>query len=57
MLTITPHNPKTRWVALDNNDKIISEGETPVIVSEDARKKTNDFSIMFIPTAGNTYIF
>ena len=57
MLAITPKNPKTKWVALDSNDKIISEGETPVIVANDARKLTDDFSIMFIPTPGHTYIY
>lgn len=57
MVAIMPKNPKTKWVALGANDEIISEGDTPVMVAEDARKKTDEFSIMFIPAPGNTYIF
>lgn len=55
--TISPTNPNSRWVALDNNDKIISEGETPITVIEAAEKKTADYIIMYVPKEGTTYIF
>lgn len=55
--SITPKDPKTTWVALDNKSVIIAEGNTPVSVSEQAKHKTEDFSIMFIPSIGHTYIY
>ncbi len=57
MVAITPKNPKTKWVALDANEVIISEGDSPMNVAQEAKKKTTDFSIMFIPAPGHTYIF
>jgi hypothetical protein len=57
MVAITPKNSKTKWVALDDKDRIISEGDSPVMVANDAIKQTDDFSIMFIPAPGHTYIF
>jgi hypothetical protein len=56
-ITITPKNPESRWVALDENDNIISEGKTPEEVIKEAKKKSADYFLMFIPEEGNTYIF
>ena len=56
-ITIKPKNPESRWVALDEDNNIISEGKTPNEVIEAAKQKNNNFSVMFVPIEGNTYIF
>lgn len=48
---------EARWVALDNNLNIISEGESPKAVDMDAQTKSDNYSLMFLPAPGNTYIF
>jgi hypothetical protein len=56
-MTICPQSADSRWVALDTNDVIISEGKTPVEVSEKAKEKTDNFMLMFVPVKGASYIF
>ena len=56
-ITITPKDPKSNWVAVDEKGKIISEGKTPKETIEKANKVTKDFSIVFVPKEGKTYIF
>lgn len=56
-ITISPNDSKTKWVALDLNNKIIAEGEDPNVVIDSAKKVTDNFTIMFVPIKGNTYIF
>lgn len=54
---ICPSNPESRWVALDKNDKIISEGETPNEVIAVAKNFGDEYFIMFVPKKDSTYIF
>ena len=56
-ITITPKNPESRWVTLDEDNNIISEGKTPGEAIEIAKKIGKTFTIMFVPLEGNTYIF
>jgi len=56
-MTITPKNPDTKWVALDANDNIISEGKTPEEVVDKAKNVSGEFFLMFVPQEGTTYIF
>ena len=56
-ITITPKNPESRWVTLDDNNNIISEGITPDEAIEMAKKTGKEYTLMFVPEQGNTYIF
>lgn len=56
-ITITPKNPESRWVTLDEDNNIISEGKTPEEAIEAAKKTGKPFTVMFVPLEGNTYIF
>lgn len=56
-LVVSAKSPDSRWVALDNNNAIISEGKTPNEAIQEAKKVTDDFALMFVPVEGNTYIF
>ena len=56
-MMVSPQSPDSRWVALDINDKIISEGRTSEEAISLANKLTNDYFLMFIPIEGNTYVF
>lgn len=56
-IEVSPKNPDSKWVALDNYNKIISEGVNPENVVAEAQKKSDDFFMMFIPKEGNSYIF
>ena len=56
-ITITPTNPDTRWVTLDENNNIISEGVTPGEAIEKAKEMGKSYTLMFVPEKGNTYIF
>jgi hypothetical protein len=56
-ITITPKNPDTRWVTLDDNNNIITEGKTPKEAVDLAKKITDNYTVMFVPVKGNTYIF
>ena len=55
---IKPKDPKSKWVALAifENDKIIAEGIEPDDVIEKAKKTGKEFSLMFVPKKGTTYI-
>ena len=56
-LTITPKSPDSRWVALDDDNKIISEGKTPDETIELANQTGKNFALMFVPVEGNTCFF
>ena len=56
-MVVSPERPDSRWVALDLNNSIISEGKTPQEVKLLADEKGKDYFMMFIPAEGNTYIF
>ncbi|UEG49735.1 DUF5678 domain-containing protein [Ferruginibacter lapsinanis] len=57
VLTVRPKHADSRWVALDVNDKIISEGKNPKDVSFQAQKICSKFFLFFIPERGHTYVF
>lgn len=56
-MVVSPQSKDSRWVALDSNDKIISEGKTPNEVLVSAKKIADNFFLMFVPLEGNTYVF
>ena len=56
-ITITPKIPDSRWVTLDEDNNIISEGKTADEALEIANKSGKPFTLMFVPLEGNTYIF
>jgi hypothetical protein len=56
-ILIETKNPASRWVAVDINNKVISEGETAEAVEESAKKITEVFFLMFVPQDGVRYIF
>lgn len=56
-ITITPKKPDSNWVTVDENGKMIAEGKTPAEVIEIAKKVTDNFSVIFVPKEGESYIF
>lgn len=54
-IQIKPKNSESRWVALDVNNNIISEGVQPEKVREDAKKISDVYFLLFIPEKGVTY--
>jgi hypothetical protein len=56
-ITISPKNPESNWITVDDNGKTISEGETPNETIERAKKISDNFSLIFVPKEGKTYIF
>lgn len=50
-------DPKTRWAALDFDNKVIAEGKTPEEAIEKAELITKKYALMWIPEKGITYIF
>jgi|GEM_PF-2356035 len=56
-LVVSPQRPETRWVTLDNNNSIISEGKTPGEAIERAKEVTDEFTLLFVPLEDNTYFF
>lgn len=56
-ITITPKNPESRWVTLDEDNYILSEGKTPGEAIETAKETGKSYTLMFVPLEGNTYIF
>jgi len=56
-ITITPKDPESRWVTLDEDNNIISEAKMPGDAIEAAKETGKAFTVMFIPLEGNTYIF
>jgi len=56
-MVIKTTNPDSRWVAIDIiNDTIIAEGVEPNDAVEQAEKLGVEFSLMFVPKPGVTYI-
>ncbi len=56
-ITVKPKNPDSNWVTVDERGNMISEGTTPAEAIEKAKKITDNFSVIFVPKEGNTYIF
>ena len=56
-IEVSPKNPDSKWVTIDSNNKIISEGKTPEKTVEEAKKVSDDFFLMFVPQEGHSYIF
>ena len=52
-----PTNPNSRWMTVDNNENLISEGITPEEAVTKAKLKTENFIIVFVPQENSTYIF
>ena len=57
VMAVSPKSPDSRWVTLGSDDSIISEGKTPDEAISLAKQKTDDYFLMFVPIAGNTYVF
>lgn len=57
ILTANTKDSDSRWVALDLNNNLISEGKTPEEANDKAKKLVEVFSLMFVPKKGVTYIF
>jgi hypothetical protein len=55
--TVNPQSRESCWVALDFNKNIIAEDKDPLKVDEKARKKTDKYSLSFVPKEGVTHIF
>lgn len=49
---IKPNSSSTRYVALDNSNKVIAEAITAQKVVDKARKLGVDFSILYVPKRG-----
>jgi len=58
-IKIVPKLKTSRWVAIDVNNDIISEGITPEAVRDEAKKLSNDdyFFLLWIPEEGVNYFF
>jgi hypothetical protein len=52
-----PKSPDSRWITIDNEGNLISEGKTPEEAINKAKKITEDFNVLFVPMEGSTYIF
>jgi hypothetical protein len=52
-----PKNPDSRWMTVDENDNLISEGKTPDEAIKLAKEKTENYTLLFVPKEGSTYIF
>ncbi|MDQ3682654.1 MAG: hypothetical protein M3352_06230, partial [Bacteroidota bacterium] len=50
-----PTNPDSRWMTLDENDNLLSEGKTPEEAIKIAKDKTDNFIVLFVPKEGSTY--
>lgn len=57
VVKLRPKSTRTRWVAIDLNNKIISEGQTADSARKKALKKTDaEFLVAFVPKEGTSYI-
>ncbi len=56
-ITISPKDRESRWVTLDEDNNILSEGKTPGEAIEAAKQTGKSYTLMFVPLEGNTYIF
>ncbi len=56
-ITITPKNPDSKWVAIDENNNVIAEGIEASEVIKEAKKKNVEFTLMFVPKEGSSYLF
>jgi hypothetical protein len=54
---VSPKNPESQWITVDESGKLISEGKTPDEAISIAEKITSNFTVVFVPKQGNTYIF
>lgn len=56
-ITAKPTNPASMWITVDERGNLISEGVTPDEAIKIAKQKTDNFTVLFVPKEGNTYIF
>lgn len=58
-IKIIPQNPRTKYVAIDirNKSNIIAEGISVKSVVRKADKTGIDYSLMFVPKAGQICIY
>ncbi|TFH12763.1 MAG: hypothetical protein E4H02_12830 [Lentisphaerales bacterium] len=58
-VNISVRNKNSRYVALDlrKQNEVIAEGRTAASVADKARKTGRQFSMMFVPKRGKTYVF
>lgn len=56
-IKVSPKNPDSKWVTIDSDNKIISEGKTANKTVEEAKKVSDEFFLMFVPQEGQSYIF
>lgn len=56
-INIKTQNPDSNWVTVDEHGKMISEGKTPAEAIEKAKKISDNFSVIFVPKEGESYIF
>ena len=58
-VNISVRNKNSRYVALDlrKQNEVIAEGRTAAAVADKARKMGRQFSMMFVPKRGKTYVF
>ena len=54
---ISPQKPTSRWVAVSENNTIVSEGVKPETVIKKAKKTgSSNFYLAFVPKKDITYI-
>lgn len=56
-IKVSPKNPDSNWVTVDENGRLISEGKTPEEAIKIAKEKIDNFTVLFVPRQGNAYIF
>lgn len=54
---ITNVKADSRWIALDKDNRIISEGKTPMEVNALAKDICDHFFLTFVPVQGMSYVF
>ncbi len=57
IITITPKNSDSRWVTLDQNNNILSEGKTPEEAINAAKEKSDNYTLLYVPIEGNACFF
>jgi hypothetical protein len=53
-IVVRPKNPNMRWIAIDVNYKLISEGRTPKSAANKATKTGLFFYLAFVPKEGRS---
>ena len=55
-IKVRTRKPGSRWVAINDQNKVISEGRTPESVAKKAKRVTDNFFLVFVPKPGASYI-